>query len=43
MKAVLATGVVGAAAIAVFTEIMNVVVTLSVMHHAASYNAWMAM
>jgi hypothetical protein len=43
MKAVFATGVVGALAIAVFTEIMNVVVTFSVLHHAASYNSWMAM
>jgi hypothetical protein len=43
MKAVFATGVVGAIAIALFTEVMNIVVTFSFLHHAASYNSWMAM
>jgi len=43
MKAVFATGVAGAIAIALFSEVINVVVTFSVMNHAASYNAWMAM
>ncbi len=43
MKAVLATGVLGAIAIAMFTEVMNVVVTARAMQHVASYNAWMTM
>ncbi len=43
MKAILATGVLGAVAIAVMTEVMNVVVTFSALQHAASYNSWMAM
>ncbi len=43
MKAILATGVLGAIAIAVMTEVMNVVVTFSALQHAASYNSWMAM
>jgi hypothetical protein len=43
MKTVFATGVFGAVAIAVMTEIMSVVMTLSAMHHVASYNSWMAM
>ncbi len=43
MKAVFATCVFGAIAIALMTEVMNVAVTLSVMQHAAAYNSWMAM
>lgn len=43
MKAVLATGAAGALAIALFSEVINVVVTFSVLNHAATYNAWMAM
>ncbi|WP_016921053.1 hypothetical protein [Methylocystis parvus] len=43
MKAVFATGVLGAIAIALFTEIMNVVVTASAMQHVASYNSWMTL
>ncbi|MGJ0507948.1 MAG: hypothetical protein ACR652_12680 [Methylocystis sp.] len=43
MKAVVATGLFGAVAIAVLTEIMSVVMTLSAMHHVASYNSWMTM
>ncbi len=43
MRAVLATGVFGAIAIAVMTEVMNVVVTFSALQHAASYNSWMAL
>ena len=43
MKTVVATGVFGAVAIAVMTEIMSVVMTFSAMQHVASYNSWMAM
>lgn len=43
MKAVLATGVAGAVAIAFFSEIIYVGLTFSVLSHAASYNTWMAM
>ena len=43
MKAVFATGVAGAVAIALFSEVINVVLTFSVLSHAASYNSWMAM
>lgn len=43
MKAILATGVFGTIAIAVMTEAMNVVLTFSALHHAASYNTWMAL
>lgn len=43
MKAVLATGVMGAVAIALFSEVIDVVLTFSVLRHAASYNSWMAM
>lgn len=43
MKAVFATGVFGAIAIALMTEVMNVIVTTSALQHAASYNSWMAM
>jgi hypothetical protein len=43
MKAVVATGVLGAVAIAVMTEIMSIVMTLSAMHHVAAYNSWMSM
>lgn len=42
MKAILATGVFGAIAIALCTEVMNIAVTFSAMQHAASYNSWMA-
>ena len=42
-QTILRAGILGAIAIALFTEIMNVVVTFSVLHHAASYNSWMAM
>ncbi len=41
MKAMLATGVFGALVIALLAEVMNVVETFSVMHHVATYNAWM--
>ncbi|WP_363350797.1 hypothetical protein [Methylocystis echinoides] len=43
MKAILATGLFGAVAIAVMTEVMNVVVTFTALQHAASYNSWMSM
>lgn len=43
MKAIIATGLLGAIAIAVMTELMSVVVTFSAMQHVASYNSWMAM
>lgn len=43
MKAVLATGVVGAVAIALFSEVIDVFMTFSVLRHAASYNTWMTM
>lgn len=43
MKAVLATGIAGAVAIALFSEVINVVVTFSVLSHVSSYNSWMAM
>lgn len=43
MKALLATGIFGAIAIVVLTEIMSIAVTASAMQHAASYNSWMAL
>lgn len=43
MKAVFATGVAGALAIALFSEVINVAMTFSMLSHAATYNAWMAM
>jgi hypothetical protein len=43
MRAILATSVFTAIVIALFTEVMNVVVTASAMQHVASYNSWMAM
>ncbi len=43
MKAVLATGVAGATAIALCSEVINVFLTFSFLRHAASYNSWMTM
>lgn len=43
MKAIFATSVFGAIAIAFMTEVMNVVVTFSALEHAASYNSWMSL
>ncbi len=43
MKAILATGVFGAIAIAVMTEVMSLAVTFSALQHAATYNSWMAL
>jgi hypothetical protein len=43
MRAILATAVLTVIAIALFTEVMNVVVTTRAMQHVASYNSWMAM
>lgn len=43
MKAIVATGLLGAATIAVLTEIMSIVMALSAMRHIAAYNSWMAM
>ncbi|WP_424360693.1 hypothetical protein [Methylocystis parvus] len=43
MRAILATSVLTAIVIALFTEVMNVAVTASAMQHVASYNSWMAM
>jgi hypothetical protein len=43
MKAVLATGVFGAVAIALLAEVMNIIVAAGAMQHVASYNSWMAL
>ncbi|WP_457798330.1 hypothetical protein [Methylocystis sp. S23] len=43
MKAVISTGILGAVAIVLLSEVMNLVVTASAMQHVASYNAWMAL
>jgi hypothetical protein len=43
MKALLATGLFGALAIAVMTEVISVAVTAGALQHAATYNSWMAL
>jgi hypothetical protein len=43
MRAILATAVLTVIAIALFTEVMNVVVTTRALQHVASYNSWMSM
>lgn len=43
MKAFFGLGVFGGVAVALLTEVLNVVMTFGALEHVASYNAWMTM